>query len=376
MTLRVLHCPTNVGGHAGGLARAERRIGLASWAVSLEPVQPGHEIDEVLWNRRTGRLLRERRRWQLVRRAEMFDVVHFNFGSPILPRRYPRGLGESRLSAVMRGYATLVEFKDVRRLHDAGKAIIVTYQGDDARQADWCREHYEVSIAHEVAANPASDALDERRRKWISTFDHFAGRIYALNPDTLHVLPRRAEFLPYAHIDLDEWRPPPPAIPRRRPVRLLHAPSNPTVKGTRFLLAAVERLRAEGVDVELELVTGLVPRGHARKAYERCDLAVDQLLAGWYGGIAVELMALGKPVICFIRDDDMRFVPEAMRSALPLIRASPLTIYDVLREWLTGRREELAEVGARSRAFVESWHDRYAIARRLRAAYEELAGTS
>jgi hypothetical protein len=41
------------------------------------------------------------------------------------------------------------------------------------------------------------------------------------------------------------------------------------------------------------------------------------LFAGWYGGLAVELMALGKPVLAYIREEDLSFVDPQMRYELP-----------------------------------------------------------
>ncbi len=58
-----------------------------------------------------------------------------------------------------------------------------------------------------------------------------------------------------------------------------------------------------GVRFEFTLVEGL-HREEAKRLYERADLFVDQLILGWYGGVAVELMALGKPVIAHIRPGD------------------------------------------------------------------------
>jgi glycosyltransferase involved in cell wall biosynthesis len=106
--------------------------------------------------------------------------------------------------------------------------------------------------------------------------------------------------------------------------------------------------------------------------YEQADLVIDQLLVGWYGGMAVEAMALGKPVISYIREGDLRFIPPAMSSQLPIIRATPSTLYDVLSEWLTVRRQELSRVGSRSRAYVERWHDPLWIANRLKREYETI----
>ena len=85
----------------------------------------------------------------------------------------------------------------------------------------------------------------------------------------------------------------------------MHAPSHRGVKGTERVVEAVEQLRGEGIPLELELVEGR-PHAEARKAYERADILVDQLLVGWYGAVAVELMALGRPVVCFMDEEPAR----------------------------------------------------------------------
>jgi hypothetical protein len=115
-------------------------------------------------------------------------------------------------------------------------------------------------------------------------------------------------------------------------------------------------------------VEGL-PHAEARRLYASADLAVDQLLAGFYGAFAVELMALGKPVICQLNALDLRRLPDAMRREIPLIHADPDTIHAVLKEWLTTRRDGLRAQGERSRAYVEHWHDPVRIAARVVADY-------
>jgi glycosyltransferase involved in cell wall biosynthesis len=135
------------------------------------------------------------------------------------------------------------------------------------------------------------------------------------------------------------------------------------------VLEAVTRLQAEGIAFDFKLVEGM-RNDEARKLYNKADLLVDQLLLGWYGGIAVEAMALGKPVVCYIREGDLHFIEPDMRAELPLIRAEPATIYEVLRVWLTRDRHRLPEIGRLGRAYVERWHDPIAIARTLRRHYE------
>lgn len=89
-----------------------------------------------------------------------------------------------------------------------------------------------------------------------------------------------------------------------------------------------------------------------------------------YGGVALEAMALGKPVLCYLRQDDLRFIPEAMRAELPVLSVSERTIKQGLRQVLDMPREELLGWARRSRAFVERWHDPLKIAAQVKADYE------
>src|SRR5208337_1045219 len=90
------------------------------------------------------------------------------------------------------------------------------------------------------------------------------------------------------------------------------------------------------------------PHAEAIRLYAQADLVIDQLLAGWYGGFAVEMMAMGKPVVCYIRAEDLRFVPPAMAAELPLIPARPDALEDNL-EAAISRRSEWPAWGRRGR---------------------------
>lgn len=371
----MLHCPFAVGRNPPALARAERDLGLDSTCVTIDEPPFRWEVDEVLAP--DGHpLRRELGRWRLLLRAlRGADVVHFNFGSSIMPQWYPPDLVDGGIARrLQRTYASLAELRDLPVLKRAGKAIFVTYQGDDARQGDVARALFDVTHAHEVDPAHYHPQLDARKRRSIAAFDRYADGIYALNPDLLHFLPPRASFMPYAHVEAPRWRAlPPPSDPGSRAPVLLHAPTDRAAKGTRHVIDAAEQLRSEGVELELLLVEN-VPYDEALRLYERADLLVDQVLAGWYGAVAVELMALAKPVVAYIREEDLEGLPAGMRDELPIISATPATLTDVVRSWLTERRADLNEVGRRSRAFVERWHDPAAIAGRLKADYERAVG--
>ena len=178
-----------------------------------------------------------------------------------------------------------------------------------------------------------------------------------------------SEFLAYTSVDPREW-----SYQEKEPdeIRhLVHAPSHRGTKGTEYLLQAVEMLQSEGIPFQFTLVEEM-SREEAAQVYEQADLVVDQLLAGWYGGLAVECMALGKPVITYLRRSDFGALPAGMAEDLPFIEANPDTIAEVLRDWLQRSDRELMEKGCEGRAFVEKWHDPIKIAERMRQVYESV----
>jgi len=364
--LRVLHCPTVVGGHASQLARAERELGLDSRSVAFDPSPFGYEPDEILFEG-GGRMRRELRRWRfLIRALRHADVVHFNFGSTIAPQYRPSAhRGRRRLYGL---YAQLVEWRDAAWLARAGKAVFVTYQGDDVRGAGQLAGRLEADDVRELDTYyDASD--DARKHVVVRRLVRAAAGVFALNPDLLALLPEDAEFLPYASVDVARLEQ--AAAPRETgTLRVAHAPTDRRIKGTRHVIRAVELLRARGHDIELVLVEGR-SRRDTLDALRTADVFVDQLLVGWYGGAAVEAMALGRPVVAHIDAGDRRRTPAEFQRELPIVEATPATLEGILAGLARERRGDLAPIGRQSRAFVERWHDPLRVAQRTKAAYED-----
>ena len=367
--IRVLHCPLNIGGGPQSIADAQRELGLDS--VSLVFTKNRFEFfsDEVLFDRQDGRFTKFAKTWDLVFRVlREFDIVHYSTGRPLIWEPFPKvrqSWKKKIQKTLLPNYRSFFPFFDTRLFAAAGKGIAVTYTGSDARQRDYCLANHEITFVEEV--DTYTGEMDVYKRRQITRFSRYAHRTYALNPDLLKVLPR-AQFLPFAR-NLRQWAPHYPESSARP--RVVHAPTHRGIKGTRFLLEAVERLRHEGVPFDLELIENL-PHAVARQRYREADLVVDQLLLGWYGEFASEAMAAGKPVIAYLRQSDLDVVPGEMRAELPVIDATPATIYEVLKEWLTVRRNELRERGRAGRTYVERWHDARVIAKRLKADYEAI----
>lgn len=152
-----------------------------------------------------------------------------------------------------------------------------------------------------------------------------------------------------------------------RPLRLVHAPNHREFKGTRYLEAAVADLRAEGVPIELVLVENL-PNHEALSIYRTADVIFDQCLVGFHGYFALEAMALGKPVMCYIRKPDEYLLhPEEC----PIINTHVDTLQEDLRR-LVQARDQLADIGQRGRVYVERHYSRAAFAERLQHVYRDI----
>ena len=267
-----------------------------------------------------------------------------------------------------RAYARRAEMFDIAFLKARGKAVFMTYQGDDARQGDYCRANFAVTFADRVEPGYYTAESDAAKRRRIAVVDRHVDGIFALNPDLLHVLPARSRFLPYANVDLRRWREtgdPGNALPV-----IVHAPSHSGVKGTDLVINAVARLRERGHRFEFVLVQGRA-RSEAMEIYRGADLCIDQLFAGWYGGLAVEMMAMGKPVAAYLREEDLHYLPAEMRDDMPIVRVTPSGLVDELDAWLRRPAQEWRRTGAAGRRFVERWHDPLEIGAQMRQAYQD-----
>ncbi len=212
------------------------------------------------------------------------------------------------------------------------------------------------------------DALNVRRLAWLRA-----------NTSALFSMGDMTEYTPGSRNDLFFWpldlaaesgeryRPVYPSAHGAGPLRVVHAPNHTAFKGTRFLQKAVEELQREGAAIELVMVER-VPNRTALDVYRSADVIFDQCLIGFHGYFALEGMALGKPVMCFIRRPQTYLLhPEEC----PIINTHVMTLKNDLRRLMLGR-DQLAEIGRRGRGYIEKHFTPEAFAQRLRRAYLDL----
>lgn len=180
-------------------------------------------------------------------------------------------------------------------------------------------------------------------------------------------------------IDIDIYAPEmesnvpvPYRLPKTRAIRIYHSFGNAMVredvKGSKFVKDAVGRLQKEGYAIEFIFFNDL-PHCDIKYYQVQADIVVDQLYAGWYGSTGTECLALGKPVITYVNPDVEEFV-KSMGREIPVISATPDTIYEVLKA-LIDNPQLREEWGKRARKFAEDYHDYRKVARILADYYEK-----
>lgn len=359
----IIHTPEAVAGNASTLAEAERALGWYSRLYFLssnlyDSLTPDDHPINRGWTRPLAMLR------VFIVAATKATHVHFNAGRSLIPPPLVHYPNDRFIKKILKRTCNLlllpIEWLDVKFFCYLGKRVFVTFQGDDGRLHSYHRKHYSITHVHcfeEIIEN-ARDAEKIRRQNCLFKTK---ANVFSVNPDLIQTMKPNAQFLPYTSVNLEKWSFIRSSNNQKKTI--IHAPSHLGVKGSSYIQRAVEELKHEGFDFNFQLITG-VPRNKVRELYASADLLIDQLLVGWYGGVAVECMALGVPVACYIREEDLCNIPLAMRLEMPILRASPTSIKEVLRHFLEETGENL-ERRLASRRYVERWHNPKTIAQFL-----------
>ena len=228
-----------------------------------------------------------------------------------------------------------------------GKTVIVSAYGADVRTERTTRALGAYTCCTDCPARRSACICDEDlAARNLAHVHRYADATLSMG-DMIEYTPGSRNDFFYWAIDLKKW----PFVgvsPDSRPVRVVHAPNHPHFKGTRFLVACIEQLRAKGYPVELTLVKEM-SNEQAMEIYRQADIMADQFLIGWHGNFAVEAMALGKPVIAYIRKPEV-YLPRGVEC--PIVSADPETLPAALIR-LIEQPALRVELGIRGRRYVE-----------------------
>lgn len=241
---------------------------------------------------------------------------------------------------------------DLADLRAEGTRWAVLYHGSEIRDL---RAHAEA-YPHSPFRGEWDEYLGtlqrivERNRADLERFD---GPVFVSTPDLLDVLPG-ATWLPLV-VDVDGLATDRPTLERERPV-VLHAPSNPRLKGTPAVEAVLTELEAEGL-VEYRRLEG-VPHERMARFVGDADVVVDQVVLGNPGVLLTEALAAGRLVVAHLSDAVRARMREADPAGEepPVVEADPTSLAGVLRE-VVAERAAYRERAARGPGWARRNHD-------------------
>jgi hypothetical protein len=372
--LRILHLPVEIGGHPAALAAEQRKLGHDAICLNLQRSELGFD-GKLAFSAGTGGLgflKRELARFRLLWTSLVWaDIIHCHFGQtafsvrpfPLQDPSAPRWSEKLKAS-----YARALWLRDAGLWSLFGKKVFMTFYGDDVRLVSTSLARNPSTHLGSLELQRIFELRDPWKRRLVDRLARNGVTMFATNPDLLVDLPETASYLPYGHVNAAAFEARPPAL--EGPIRFVHLPTQREVKGTEAFIRAIEELQQAGLACSLTIVEN-VRNSDALQIIADHDVLLDQLRVGWYGGVAVEAMAMAKPVLCFLLEADVLLAPLPPGIDLPIIRIDTKNLVEVLRSLVAMDRDELIELGLRGRAFVENWHAPDRIARLVLDAYAQ-----
>ncbi|WP_372814304.1 glycosyltransferase [Paenibacillus sp.] len=268
--------------------------------------------------------------------VNFFDQFHFHYATSLLP-----------------------DYQDLEIIKHKGKKMIMHHWGNDIRFHDRARVHNPYVYTGDSPANEVIHHRLTRISRYVDEAIVQDYEVYAYAQPyykKVHVVPISIDLTPIV-----------PFYPKndvKRPL-ILHAPTNPEFKGTMAIEAAIQELQ-KSYSFEYRRIQHL-NHEEAIRLYREADLIVDQIRCGSYGLLSVEAMALGKPVIAYIRNDIVAQFP----SQLPIMNANPDNVLTAIQSFLENPALRV-ERGLQGREYAEKYHAKEVVVDRLEQIYDNL----
>ncbi|MFD2922436.1 glycosyltransferase family 4 protein [Halobacillus naozhouensis] len=229
-------------------------------------------------------------------------------------------------------------------LQRAGKKMVVHHHGSDIRLLTAAQKNNPY-----VQVKP--EWTEEKIYNNIASLSKYIDHAIVQDPELegyISNLYSHTHVIPHT-IDVHQFKPQYPNVNQTSPL-IVHAPTSRHIKGTEFIVNAVQELQRSGLSFRFKLIEGL-SNEEAKNLFAQSDIVIDQLRIGAYGYVSSEAMALGKPVICYIREDLIEKYP----AGLPIVNANPDTITSVLGSLIRNPRQR-RNTGYKGRMYVIENH--------------------
>jgi len=260
------------------------------------------------------------------------EVFIFTFGSRFFPR-----------------------FLDYRLIKALGKKIVSVFLGCDIRHWSSCEKEFNDLCLKAVCndCDGRSSCFLEHKLLVVKAAEKYSDLILS-TPDQSQLLTR-----PYKHFWIPlELRDYDFCISDNPVPKIIHAPTNRSIKGTKYILEALERLKQNGYSFELILIEGR-PNKEVLEILSKSDIVVDQLFSTGTATFSLESLASGNVVLTGCKPDYQNLPQDC-----PVVDIGIDNIYDKLKMVLDNRelRINLAKAG---RQYVEKYHHHIKLTRQI-----------
>ncbi len=343
--LRTIQLPAANAGQPSTISVAQRKLGHKASSLIVGNNKFGYDCDHYL----SVADRNENGTNKLRHLLNEYDIFHYH-GLPFLMNKrfsFPSGL-------------------DLLMVKAAGKKLFYHFRGSEIRMASAFQLVNPHNYVKENVTTFFKSFPENEQSRFADFVEGICDETFSVDPELQTYVPNSL-VMPRV-IDIEKWEYV-GCKPEGR-LKIVHAPSRRSYKGTDQIISAIQQLINEGYDIELVLVEKM--KNHeAAELYRQADIIIDQLRIGWYGVLAVEAMALGKAVVAFIRDDLKHHLP----FPCPLAIANPDNVVDVLRG-LCNNPSQIETLGKRARAYAEQVHDAKKVSELLIHIYQNTSSVN
>ncbi|MFH0811210.1 MAG: hypothetical protein V2A77_12215 [Pseudomonadota bacterium] len=327
--MKVIHLPLIIANNSIAMSKYLNRMGVDSTIISYFRTWLGYEGDINLDLDRLDPVARRCKIQDFVQdflknEARKYDIFHFHFFETLATGTSCGGWHVGTEDA----------YWDLSVLKDMGKKLVFSCFGSDVRNNSKIT-YYQLRYENPALDLPKPPLNTRMGYGKIWQLCQMADAVVAGDSEVLRHVPYGCTIpMP---IDLDGLRDAKGAAPSgREKFSILHAPSNNFLKGSRYVLKILDRLKAAyGEMVEFRLIQG-VPAQQALLMYPGRGVAIDQINMG-FGLFALEAMYLGRPVFCSLAAEE--FMAHEPKLAGPVISVhNEEELYQGLVDFIEGRR--------------------------------------
>ncbi|CAM3644712.1 glycosyltransferase [Marinicrinis lubricantis] len=327
--MKIVHLPIELAGQIGALCGAAKHYGHEAFGYNYFHTVLGYKENVMIAD--GFEILNV-----MDQAIPYFDLFHFHYSS-----------------------TSMWDYQDLELIRNQGKKALMHHWGNDVRMPSIAKRNNPYV---NTGDSPPEDQIREKLSKIGAYISTAIVQDYEVLP---YVQPyyKKVHVLPVI-VDTTKFLPQYPDPGEKNPL-VIHAPTNPEFKGTPVIEKVIAQLQKE-IPFRYQRIEQMSNQ-QAIQMYRTADVVIDQMLTGSYGLLCTESMALGKPVVTYVRDDLM-----GMYSVKPPIsNANPDTLYVVLKNLLT-QGEMRRQIGIEARKFAESYHDMKVVGRQLISIYEDV----